>query len=315
MTSAKNSTRQADALRLIQISDIHLSARRPFFQHNFEALRDALASEDADCVVCSGDMTLDGAENPDELAFAAEQLKRLGREILLIPGNHDIGNSLPDVRGGEVTISAARRAAYCAALGPDFWVRDTTSWRLVGLNTMLPGSGLAAEAEQDAMLDEAVADLGGRNLIVFGHKPLYFSDAAEALRTQGALFPEHRQRWADRLIVPRSVTYLSGHIHEVRRARWGSIRQVWAPSIAFVMDAANRHGRPDRPKRKPGIKRTGYLRHTFTARGHRFEFVEPAGFLITDLGNWFSDPRGFHARYADEPWRGIASTEDATTMA
>src|SRR5262245_48455234 len=153
MTSGKSSTRPADAFKLIQISDIHLSARRPFFQHNFEALRDALASEDADCVVCSGDMTVDGAENPDELVFAAEQIKRLRREILLIPGNHDIGNSLPDVRGGETTISAARRAAYCAALGDDFWMRDIKSWRLVGLNTMLPGSGLPAEPEQDAMLD------------------------------------------------------------------------------------------------------------------------------------------------------------------
>ncbi len=74
------------AFTLIHISDLHLSRRRPFFQHNFEALCDVIASTAADCILCTGDMSLDGAHDPDELAFARRQLDRLGREILYVPG-------------------------------------------------------------------------------------------------------------------------------------------------------------------------------------------------------------------------------------
>ena len=44
------------ALRIVQISDTHLSRRRPFFHHNWELLVDLLAAEPCDLIVCSGDM-------------------------------------------------------------------------------------------------------------------------------------------------------------------------------------------------------------------------------------------------------------------
>ncbi|NPU66301.1 hypothetical protein HL667_14955 [Bradyrhizobium sp. 83012] len=297
------------AFTLIHISDLHLSRRRPFFQHNFEALRDVIASTSADCILCTGDMSLDGAHDPDELAFARRQLDRLGREILYVPGNHDIGNSLPDVRGGEVTVSAKRASAYRGQFGADFWTTDIGAVRLLGLNSMLPGSGLDEEAEQEALVAHAIATLGPRRLIVAAHKPLYLAEPEDADRTQSAMFPEHRHRWAEHFHEAADVTYLCGHLHEMNELQWRDLRQVWAPSTAFIMDAANRFVRPDRSPREPGIKRQGFLRHTFTPHEHIVEFVEPTAFLIVDLGNWSTDPRGFHARYADEPWRGHLSTQ------
>ena len=99
---------------------------------------------------------------------------------------------------------------------------------------------------------------------------------------------------------------LSGHIHAVKTARWGSIRQIWAPSTAFVMDAAGRK------KKRHGVQRPGYLLHSLNGRRHTYEFVEPYGFLITDLGNWFHNPAGFHARYAVESLRGLALNDKAS---
>jgi 3',5'-cyclic AMP phosphodiesterase CpdA len=292
--------------RIAQISDAHLSDRRPFFQHNWEVLLDDLARANPDLVVSTGDMTIDGAGQEGELDYAAAQFRRLGREVLFVPGNHDIGNSRPDVRGGETLITEQRRAAYCRRFGPDFWLRDLDRWRLVGLNSMLPGSGLDAEREQDAFLQDATATAGTRKLIVLAHKPLYITQPQEAKPTQSALFPEHRARWQALLEPAGGVLMLSGHIHEVKTARWGGIRQIWAPSTAFVMDVAGRK------RKRQGIQRPGYLLHSLEGRRHRYEFVEPHGFLITDLGNWFCNPAGFHARYAVEPLRGLTLTDEAT---
>jgi len=293
------------AFHIAQISDVHLSARRPFFQHNWEVLLDHLAHVAPGLVVSTGDMTIDGSDHESELDYAADQFRRLGREVLFVPGNHDIGNSRPDVRGGESLITEERRTAYCRRFGPDFWIRDLDRWRLVGLNSMLPGSGLAAETEQDALLRDAVATVGARKLIVFAHKPLYLIEPQETKATQGALYPAHRAHWQALLEPAGGVLMLSGHIHEVRTARWGRIRQNWAPSTAFVMDVAGRN------KKRYGIQRPGYLMHGLDGRRHRYEFVEPEGFIITDLGNWFRNPAGFHARFAVDPLRGLALTNEA----
>jgi 3',5'-cyclic AMP phosphodiesterase CpdA len=291
--------------RIAQISDAHLSARRPFFQHNWEVLLDHLGEASPDLVVSTGDMTIDGADHESELDFAAAQFQRLGREVLFVPGNHDIGNSRPDVRGGEILITEERRAAYCRRFGADFWVRDLDGWRLVGLNSMLPGSELAAEIEQDQLLRDAVATMGERKLIVLAHKPLYLAEPQETSVVQGALYPEHRARWQALLEPANGALMLSGHIHEVKTARWGRIRQIWAPSTAFVMDVAGRN------KKRYGIQRPGYLMHGLERRRHSHEFVEPDGFIITDLGNWFRAQTGFHARYATEPLRGLALANGA----
>lgn len=290
-----------DRFRLVQISDTHLSRRRPFFQHNWEVLVELLAAEPCDLILCSGDMTVDGSDHEAELDFAAAQFRRLGRAVLCVPGNHDIGNSLPDVRGGETVITAARRAAYLRRFGPDFWMRDLgRSWRLIGLNAMLPGSGLPAEAEQDAMVRDAVAGRGDRRLLVIQHKPLYLRTADEAEPSQSALYPEHRARLRDRLAGAGAAIVASGHIHDYKTAAWGDLEQIWAPSTAFVMDG------PGLVRPILGVRRLGYLRHTLDGDRHTHEFVEPDAFVTIDLGNWMRTPAGFHARYATEPLRGLA---------
>lgn len=291
----------SDSFRLVQISDTHLSRRRPFFHHNWELLVGLLSQEPCDLILCTGDMTIDGADFEEELAFAAEQFRRIGREILFLPGNHDIGNSLPDVRGGETVIAAGRREAYLRHFGPDFWSREIgPHWRLLGLNSMLFGSGLEAEAVQTEFI-RSVADLrDGRRLVVAQHKPLYMAEPDETKPTQGALYPEHRAHLRDLLAPAGPVTLLSGHIHDYRTLSWGDLSQIWAPSTAFVIDSDGvlypRYG----------TRRVGYLRLDLGSEGASHDFVEPDSFLNIDLGNWMRAPGGFHARYAAEPLRGLA---------
>jgi hypothetical protein len=293
----------SDSFRLVQISDVHLSRRRPFFHHNWELLVELLSREPCDLILCTGDMTIDGSDFEDELGFAAEQFRRIGREIVFLPGNHDIGNSLPDVRGGETVITVERREAFVRHFGADFWCREIGShWRLLALNSMLFGSGLAAEAEQAELIRSVAGLRDGRRLLVAQHKPLYMADAGETKPTQGTLYPEHRARLRDLLAPAGPVTLLSGHIHDYKTASWGDLAQIWAPSTAFVIDSDGvlypRYG----------IRRVGYLRHELGRERLSHDFVEPDSFLNIDVGNWMRAPAGFHARYATEPLRGLALT-------
>lgn len=292
--------------RIVQISDTHLSRRRPFFHHNWELLVDLLAAEERDLIVCTGDMTIDGADFEDELAFAAEQFRRIKRDILFVPGNHDIGNSRPDVRGGESVITAERRDAYIRHFGTDFWMREIgTSLRLLGLNSMLFGSGLPAEAEQNDLIRAAAGQTDGRRLMIFQHKPLYLASATEDKPTQGTLYPEHRERLRQMLSSSGEVTISSGHIHDYKTDAWDNLQQIWAPSTAFVIDTAGLL------YPRYGVRRVGYLRHLIDGDRHAHEFVEPDCFIGIDLGNWMRAPAGFHARYAKEPLRGLVLEDRA----
>jgi 3',5'-cyclic AMP phosphodiesterase CpdA len=298
-------TSSSGPIRVIQISDTHLSRRRPFFQHNWELLVDRLAGKTYDLVVCTGDMSIEGAEFEEELAFAAKQFARIKGPVRFVPGNHDVGNSIPDVRGGETVITSARRAAYMRHFGPDFWTQDIGAhWRLIGLNSMLPGSGIEGEAQQQIMLGEAVRTSNGRRLMLFQHKPLYMRTADENKLTQSALHPEHRIRLRDICAPAGGAIVCSGHIHDYKTDIWCGFEQIWAPSTAFVMDKDG--------LRNPlhGIRRLGYLVHALDGAAHEHRLVEPDRFITIDLGNWFRAPETFHKVYAAEPLRGLALTDN-----
>jgi alkaline phosphatase D len=286
--------------RIVQISDPHLSARRPFFQHNWEVMVDLLNEEAPDLIVCTGDMTIDGADVESELVFAARQFERISAKVLFVPGNHDIGNSLPDVRGGETVITETRRQTYRRFFGNDCWLRDIgSSWRLIGLNSMLFGSGIPGEEQQWEMLEEAIQTAADRSVMIFQHKPLYHRTSDETTATQSAIYPEHRVRLKRILSGAKQLVVCSGHIHHYRTAQWGRIAQIWAPSTSFTITMSGQ------TPLRGGTRRVGYLRHTLDQAELRHEFLEPCQLINMDLGNWGRDPRGFHARYGTEPLRGL----------
>jgi hypothetical protein len=96
-------------------------------------------------------------------------------------------------------------------------------------------------------------DPGRRKLIVLAHKPLYIADPQIRKRRKARFFRASRawQTCSSR----REALMLSGHIHAVKTARWGSIRQIWAPST-LRQDAAGRK------KKRHGVQRPGYLLHS-----------------------------------------------------
>jgi 3',5'-cyclic AMP phosphodiesterase CpdA len=158
---------------IIQISDPHLSRTHGFFNHNWRALMPRLASAAPALVVVSGDLTVDGADSVDDLAWAAAELERIrASPWVSLPGNHDIGEEQRDVAHGQ-TIDPKRCDRWIDRFGHDWWVREAGAWRLIGIDSQLLGSGLGTEAVQWAWLEATLAADPQRPTGIFLHKPLF----------------------------------------------------------------------------------------------------------------------------------------------
>ncbi|NCY26422.1 MAG: metallophosphoesterase, partial [Alphaproteobacteria bacterium] len=165
--------------RIGLLSDVHLSRARPWFHANWELLLAELARAPApDMFIITGDCALDAPVREDDLAFAREQFDRLPAPWHALPGNHDIGACHPE-GAGEALVSEALLAAWTRHFGADFWVLDVPGWRLIALNSLIPGSHLPAEHAQAAFLEDAIATAGAQQVAVLTHKPLCLHDVTE----------------------------------------------------------------------------------------------------------------------------------------
>ncbi|MBB3769432.1 3',5'-cyclic AMP phosphodiesterase CpdA [Angulomicrobium tetraedrale] len=272
------------ASTIVLVSDTHLSRARPFFQFNWEIFLQAVQANPPDLVLAGGDMALNAPSHPDDLAYAREQLDRLPCPWAMVPGNHDVGNNPPppetvDTRG-ETTVSQALIDHYRATIGPDFWARDIDAWRIIGLDSLLCGSGLPAEAEQASFLESAMAEVGKRPVALCFHKPVFRDALGEADIFQGVWYPQARRLIRPHLDSGRVRLVLSGHTHEGRDETHGPTRHVWMPSLAFVTDMLGEW----RPNLR-GRRRVGWLRLKL---GDEIEIVreEPDELLTTDISGW-----------------------------
>ncbi len=210
----------AEHMTLVQVTDTHLtgdSAGTLLGMNTERSARQvidaALASQQPDCVLVTGDIAADGQ------AAAYEQLNGFFNHrvpTLWLPGNHD------DVR--------AQKDAY----------RDHLKRRIVGrhwdvlmLETQVVGKvgGYFSSAELDA-LQRAVADAaaGDKSLLIATHHPLRalqstwldeqaVSNASAALTIMQAL--------SDRVVV------VSGHVHQESDAVVQGVRMLTTPSTCI----------------------------------------------------------------------------------
>lgn len=267
-------------LRIVQVSDTHLSRSHAYFQDNWNAFLDCMAEEKPDFVFVTGDMCLNGPKVPEDLVFARKEMDRLPVPWRAIPGNHDIGDTPPDTRlKGPITRS--RRAAYRDAFGDDFWVQDLEGWRFIGLNAQLMDSGLPGETTQLKMLTDGLDSLEGRHAAILIHKPLYNRSAHERGQSLQALWPKSRKRVLALCEKHKVKLVASGHRHCYRSLRHGATRLVWAPATSFI----------DTRKSKEGlrlIRRVGFIRYTLDGARVKHDLVEPPLFVNNDIRNWMA---------------------------
>lgn len=280
------------SFRLIQISDIHLSRERPYFFHNWDVIVKKINKQNPDLVVCTGDLTFNGVDIEKDLVFASQQLERIQAKVMVVPGNHDVGNCPPDVRGEHI-ITNERRDQYLRYFGQDYWFLDKSDWRLIGLNGLLFGSDLSTETGQLKWLTSVLSEgkQQGKSFALFFHKPLYLWKTSDEGVRQHCVYPGPREKIIDLLEKYRVDMVATGHVHEYRCRRFGKTRMVWCPSTAFIYEGKwwARHG---------GIRRVGYLEFQFNGKKVTHKRHEPLELINHDVGNWLKDGLAVYLKHA-----------------
>ncbi len=223
-------------MKLLQITDTHLSPSKPHFNDNWEPLARWIVDLAPDLVVHTGDLSVDGADHDGDLAFSAELVRRLPMPVLCLPGNHDVGH-LP---GTTQPVDAARLARWRDLVGPDRWREDRGEWRLVGIDSLLCGSGSAEEADQLAWLARCLGERDGRRVAMFSHQPLFVDDPDEGNTGYWGFPPAPRSAFRDLLARHEVALFASGHLHVASEGKLDGTVLVWAPASSFTVGPMER---------------------------------------------------------------------------
>ena len=268
---------------VVQISDTHLSPGKAHFAENWAPLAAWVRSLSPDLVVHTGDVTVDGADVEADFGYCTALLADLGVPVVCIPGNHDVGQALSP----HQPVNEARIARWRRHLGPDYWARDLEGWRLIGLNSLLFGSGEPGEEAQFAWLERTLADAAGRRLAWFMHQPLFLESPTEGETGYWGVLPRPRARLLDLARRHRVALVASGHVHKSHDRHVDGTRFVWGPSSGFLVG-------PGLQQDMPGEKRLGAVAYAFEPEGFTAEIVEVAGltpFRIDDVVHEVYPPR------------------------
>jgi 3',5'-cyclic AMP phosphodiesterase CpdA len=227
-------------LRIVQFSDTHISRSGGTPSENMSLLADFL-NEDLrpDLVIHTGDVVLLNPDSPDDRQAALGLLRQINAPLLVLPGNHDVGESGDDVWMG-VSMTGKRVADFTGTWGADRFLRlgdaatGSQDWAFIGINSERMSSGLPEEDEQWDWLADVAGQVRGKSVVLFLHKPLWFLGGTEAGMT--VLEPD-RERLLSVLAGTRLRAVANGHLHRYRHAQEGDLLTVWAPSLTFAMPA------------------------------------------------------------------------------
>lgn len=221
--------------RLFHISDVHFGVEDAAA---LDAVARAVAEEQPDAVVCTGDLTQRAKHS--EYAAAQRWFAALGVPVVLEPGNHDMPYYNPWER---FTDPFRRYERLKAAVGSAFVSPDVVLVPLrttVAAQTRFPWSdGVVKPAALAATLD-ALAALKGdpRTIIVIAHHPLLGPEGARKNPTIGG-----DEAFA-RIAAAGAHAMISGHVHvpfdQIRTSGGHSMRIIGTGTLSTRL----RHGAP-----------------------------------------------------------------------
>jgi len=218
-------------MRIIQISDTHLSPGKTHFADNWAPLARWIGEQCPDLVIHTGDVTVDGADLEEDLRSTAELMRGLGVRFRTVPGNHDVG----DPRHDHQPVNEARLERWRAHFGPDRWVEDVEDCRLIGFDAMLLGSGEREEALQARWLEAVMNDARDRRIAWFLHRPLFLDNPDEDDTGYWSVKPQPRVGLLDLARLHSVALVASGHLHKAHNFVRDGTRYIWAPSSAFLV--------------------------------------------------------------------------------
>lgn len=230
-------------MRVLQISDTHLSPGKRHFLANWGPLRDWIVQQKPDVTIHTGDLTVDGADVDDDIRHCAQLLHALPATVLAVPGNHDVG----EAGYARQPVDALRLDRWRQHVGHDWWLHDIDQWRLIGFDSMVLGSGAADEHRQWQWLQGAHATADRRRIAWFTHRPLFIDAPGEPDTGYWSVKPAQRAPLLELIRAHDVALVATGHLHRWRDATVDGCRYVWCPSSGFLVGPENQ---PDMPGEK-----------------------------------------------------------------
>ena len=273
------------AARVILVSDTHLSPAAPQAQANWEAVLAYIGEAAPDLVIHLGDLTLDGAHDPDDLHYGRQQLDRLPVAWHAVPGNHDVGDNPWPYGPDGSAMTAGRRQRWLDIIGADHWSLTLGGWTLLAINAQLLESGLEAEARQWSWLEQQAGESAAdQPLALITHKPVTSTDVEMAISPPYRFLPPPgHYRLADLFRERPPALVMSGHVHQYRVLRLNGADHLWAPTTWAVL--------PDGTQPVFGAKRCGIVTLDLAdGRPPQPEFVAPDGIAQLTMARDLPDP-------------------------
>ena len=123
-------------MRIVQVSDTHLSRTHHDFAANNERIAALVTSLGPDLIIHTGDVSMDGAGDTRDLDVSRDWIGALPADTLLVPGNHDVGD-LPVIKANQVVCAersggkrrGARGEGGCDVLRQGGLCRGKPAWR------------------------------------------------------------------------------------------------------------------------------------------------------------------------------------------
>lgn len=240
--------------RLALLADLHLHARGgedagetgARYARHLEKVTREMAAEHVDAILVAGDLTQHGeVAEYEEWQRWRERWEHLaagaGIPVFCVPGNHDVGE--------KNHVSVERVARFEREAGPSFFAVDIAGVRLIGLNSLLLGSGLPREEEQwdflrtelgqPAALPEPAPEIDPqpRPRIVLLHQPPFLVHPDEEGDDYWNIDPIPRRQLLE-LLQPGPgqagvSLLLAGHLHRPARLTLGDMSCLVAPAVSF----------------------------------------------------------------------------------
>ena len=268
-------------LRLVQVSDTHLSRSHAYFNGNFDAFVALMRARPPDLIVHTGDVSFNGPDACNDLVFGRASLKRLPKPWRVIPGNHDEGEA-PQREPCKQLVTEDRIAVWRTLFGDNWWAQDFGAWLLIGLDTALMGSGLPQELAQRVFFESALARRAGRPVMVFIHMPPFLSDSDDSNFTRGALNLAQRANFLDLCASGGVRTIACGHLHIYRAIQHRGMDIIWAPATSYV-------NMPAKVSEKTIVPRAGYVEWLFSGTQVTYRLIEPPEMITLDMHRWIAE--------------------------
>lgn len=222
-------------MRIVQISDTHLSHMGGVMNENFALLVDYVNSVlKPDLVINTGDLVMLSPDSVEDREFALQAHEAFDAPVRIVPGNHDVGMPGATPWMG-IAATTDRVSNYRSTFGSDrFLVLPDSTWALLGMNSEILSSGLAEEAAQWAWLEEVAEEIQGRCLAIFLHRP-FWSPIPDFPEHDLALSEHDRERLLTIFTNTKLKLVASGHLHRYLCGYQGDTLSVSGPSSAFIV--------------------------------------------------------------------------------